>query len=130
AFHLIMEAEVTGLIEEGNTIAGVRARTPEHEIEVRANLVIGADGRKSVVREQAGLVVESLGAPIDVLWFRISRRPNDPGQVMGRFGAGKIMVMLNRDDYWQCAFLIPKGVFEEIKRRGLPAFRDDIISLT
>jgi 2-polyprenyl-6-methoxyphenol hydroxylase-like FAD-dependent oxidoreductase len=130
AFHLIMEAEVTDLIEEGNTVVGVRARTPEQEIEIRATLVVGADGRKSVVRERAGLRVESLGAPIDVLWFRLSRRANDAGQVMGRFGAGKIMVMLNRDEYWQCAFVIPKGEFEKIKQRGLPAFREDIVSIT
>jgi len=130
AFHLMMEAEVTELIEEGNKIVGVRARTPQEEVEIRATLVVGADGRKSVVRERAGLQVESLGAPIDVLWFRLSRHPNDPGQVMGRFGSGKIMVMLNRDDYWQCAFVIPKGQLEEIKRRGLPAFRDDIVSIS
>jgi 2-polyprenyl-6-methoxyphenol hydroxylase-like FAD-dependent oxidoreductase len=126
----MMEAEVTDLIEEGNTVVGVRARTPEQEIEIRATLVVGADGRKSVVRERAGLRVESLGAPIDVLWFRLSRRANDAGQVMGRFGAGKIMVMLNRDEYWQCAFVIPKGEFEKIKQRGLPAFREDIVSIT
>jgi 2-polyprenyl-6-methoxyphenol hydroxylase-like FAD-dependent oxidoreductase len=130
AFHLMMEAEVTELIEEGNKVAGVRARTPQEEVEIRATLIVGADGRKSVVRERAGLQVESLGAPIDVLWFRLSRHPNDPGQVMGRFGSGKIMVMLNRDDYWQCAFVIPKGQLEEIKRRGLPAFRDDIVSIS
>ncbi|HEY6046519.1 MAG TPA: FAD-dependent monooxygenase, partial [Pyrinomonadaceae bacterium] len=101
AFHLIMEAEVTELIEEGNTVAGVKATTPAGEIEIRAQLVVGCDGRKSVVRERAGLQIESLGAPIDVLWFRISRQPSDPGQVLGRFVTGKIMVMLNRDSYWQ-----------------------------
>ena len=129
AFHLIMEAEVTELIEEGNTVAGVRATTPQGEIEVRAGLVVGCDGRKSVVRERAGLQIESLGAPIDVLWFRLSRQPNDPGQVLGRFVTGKIMVMLNRDSYWQCAFVIPKGAFEGIKQRGIEAFRADIVSI-
>ena len=129
AFHLIMEAEVTELIEEGNTIAGVKATTPTGEIEIRAQLVVGCDGRKSVVRERAGLQIESLGAPIDVLWFRLARRPSDPGQVLGRFVTGKIMVMLNRDSYWQCAFVIPKGAFAGIKQRGLESFRADIVSI-
>ena len=128
AFHLIMEAEVTELIEEGNTIVGVKAKTPDRDIEVRATLVVGADGRRSIVRERAGLQIESLGAPIDVLWFRVSRQPGDPGQVLGRFVPGRILVMLNRDEYWQCAFVIRKGAFEEIKRRGLEAFRADITS--
>jgi 2-polyprenyl-6-methoxyphenol hydroxylase-like FAD-dependent oxidoreductase len=128
-FHLIMEAEVTDLMEEGNTVAGVRATTPQGEIEIRAGLVVGCDGRKSVVRERAGLQIESLGAPIDVLWFRLSRQANDPGQVLGRFVTGKIMVMLNRDSYWQCAFVIPKGAFEGIKQRGIEAFRADIVSI-
>jgi 2-polyprenyl-6-methoxyphenol hydroxylase-like FAD-dependent oxidoreductase len=128
-FHLIMEAEVTELIEEGNAVAGVKATTPEGEIEIRAGLVVGCDGRKSMVRERAGLQVESLGAPIDVLWFRLSRQPTDPGQVLGRFVTGKIMVMLNRDSYWQCAFVIPKGAFEGIKQRGIESFRADIVSI-
>jgi 2-polyprenyl-6-methoxyphenol hydroxylase-like FAD-dependent oxidoreductase len=129
AFHLIMEAEVTDLLEEGNNIAGVRATTPAGEIEIRATLVVGCDGRKSIVRERAGLEIESLGAPIDVLWFRLSRQTSDPGQVLGRFVTGKIMVMLNRDSYWQCAFVIPKGAFEGIKQRGIEAFRADIVSI-
>jgi 2-polyprenyl-6-methoxyphenol hydroxylase-like FAD-dependent oxidoreductase len=129
AFHLMMEAEVTDLIEEGNSILGVIATTPKGEIEIRATLVVGCDGRKSVVRERAGLQIESLGAPIDVLWFRLSRQSSDPGQVLGRFVTGKIMVMLNRDSYWQCAFVIPKGAFEDIKRRGVEAFRADIVSI-
>jgi 2-polyprenyl-6-methoxyphenol hydroxylase-like FAD-dependent oxidoreductase len=129
AFHLMMEAEVTDLIEEGNSVLGVRATTPEGEVEIRATLVVGCDGRKSVVRERAGLQIETLGAPIDVLWFRLSRQSSDPGQVLGRFVTGKIMVMLNRDSYWQCAFVIPKGAFEDIKRRGIEAFRADIISI-
>src|SRR6185295_17426317 len=105
------------------------ATTPEGEIEIRARLVVGCDGRKSVVRERAGLQIESLGAPIDVLWFRLSRQSSDPGQVLGRFATGKIMVMLNRDSYWQCAFVIPKGAFEDIKRRGIESFRADIVSI-
>lgn len=128
-FTLKMEAEVTDLIEAGNSIVGVRCKTPAGELEVHADLVVGADGRHSIVRERAGLKVEALGAPIDVLWFRLSRVPSDPGQVLGRFAPGKIMVMLNREEYWQCGFVIPKGAFEEIKRRGLDTFRQDIISI-
>ena len=128
-FKLVMQAEVTDLIEEGNSIAGVRAKTPDGELEIRADLVVGADGRTSIVRERAGLEVESLGAPIDVLWFRLSRKPDDPGQALGRFVAGKIMVMFNRDSYWQCGFVIPKGGFEGIKHRGLDSFRADITSV-
>jgi 2-polyprenyl-6-methoxyphenol hydroxylase-like FAD-dependent oxidoreductase len=128
-FTLKMEAEVTDLIEADNSIVGVRCKTPAGELEVRADLVVGADGRHSIVRERAGLKVEVLGAPIDVLWFRLSRLPSDPGQVLGRFAPGKIMVMLNREAYWQCGFVIPKMAFEEIKRRGLDAFRQDIISI-
>jgi 2-polyprenyl-6-methoxyphenol hydroxylase-like FAD-dependent oxidoreductase len=125
-FAVKMEAEVVDLVEEGPAIVGVRARTPRGDIEIPADLVIGADGRASIVRDRAGLPVENLGAPIDVLWFRVSREPTDPGQVLGRFVGGKIMVMLNRDSYWQCGFVIPKGAFEEIKNRGLDAFRRDV----
>ena len=128
-FHLLMETEVTDLIIEGNTVAGVKASTSSGEVEVRATLTVGCDGRQSIVRERAGLQVQSLGAPIDVLWFRVSRQPTDPGQVLGRIVPGKILVMLNRDEYWQCAFVIRKGAFAEIKQRGIDAFRDDIISI-
>jgi 2-polyprenyl-6-methoxyphenol hydroxylase-like FAD-dependent oxidoreductase len=129
-FTLRMQAEVTDLIEEGSRIVGVTTKTPEGELEIRADLVVGADGRSSIVRDRAGLEVESLGAPIDVLWFRLSRKPSDPGQVLGRIAAGKIMVMLNRDTYWQCGFVIPKGAFDEIKRRGVDVFRQDIVSIS
>ena len=128
-FHLLMESEVTDLIIEGNQVSGVKAATPTGEIEVRATLTVGCDGRSSTVRERAGLQIQSLGAPIDVLWFRVSRKPGDPGQVLGRFIPGRILVMLNREEYWQCAFAIRKGAFAEIKQRGLEAFRHDIKSV-
>ncbi len=128
-FQLMMEAEVTDLIFEGNNVMGVKATTPTGAIEVRATLTVGCDGRKSIVRERAELQIQSFGAPIDVLWFRVSRQASDPGQVLGRFIPGKILVMLNREEYWQCAFVIRKGMFEEIKRRGIEAFRDDIVSV-
>ena len=122
-FRVLMQAEVDGLVEERGNVAGIRAMTPQGPIEVRADLVIGADGRHSTVRELAKLEVLESGAPIDVLWFRLSRRQDDPSATMARFGGGRIMVMLNRGDYWQCAFVIAKGSMEAIRARGLEAFR-------
>jgi 2-polyprenyl-6-methoxyphenol hydroxylase-like FAD-dependent oxidoreductase len=129
AFELLMDMEVIDLVFDGDKVAGVKVTGPNGPSEIRADLTIGADGRQSIVRERAGLKVEELGAPIDVLWFRISRKPEDPAQVLGRFTAGKIMVMLNREDYWQCGFVIQKFSFEKIKQRGLDQFRQDIIGV-
>jgi len=128
-FHLRMQAQVNELIEEGDRIVGVRAGTPEGPLEIRAELVVGADGRHSKVRETAGLTVKDLGAPIDVLWMRLCRREGDPHQPLGRFSRGKIFVMLDRGDYWQCAYVIPKGGIEQIQSRGLAAFRDAIVTI-
>ena len=128
-FHVRMQAEVTGLLVEGERIRGVSATTPAGPLEVRAELVVGADGRHSTVRDRAGLEVQDLGAPIDVLWMRLSRRPGDPRQPLGRFDRGKIFVMLDRGDYWQCAYVIPKGGIEEIRQRGLDAFRDAVAAI-
>jgi 2-polyprenyl-6-methoxyphenol hydroxylase-like FAD-dependent oxidoreductase len=128
-FQLRMEAEVTDLVEENGRVAGVRAKTPQGVLEVRADLTVAADGRHSIVREKAELEVIDLGAPIDVLWMRIARQPGDPNQTLGRFRAGKILVTLDRDDYWQCAYLIPKGAFDAIRQKGLQAFREDIVSV-
>ncbi|HXT73265.1 MAG TPA: FAD-dependent oxidoreductase [Candidatus Angelobacter sp.] len=125
-FHLKMQAEVTDLIKDGGTIVGVQAKTPTGTLEVRADLTIGADGRHSVVRERAGLEVINLGAPMDVLWMRFSRKNSDPEQTFGHIDAGKMLVMLNREEYWQCAFVIPKGGFDEIRQKGLPALREEI----
>jgi 2-polyprenyl-6-methoxyphenol hydroxylase-like FAD-dependent oxidoreductase len=126
-FELMMEAEVIDLIEEDGRVAGVRARTTSGEIEVRADLVVGADGRQSIVRERGRLEVEDVGAPIDVLWMRMSRRPTDPDRTFGYINRGHVFVMLNRGDYWQCAFVIPKGGFETLREQGLPAFRRSIV---
>ncbi len=123
SFKLRMRAEVDGLLEDGDAIMGLTAKQPEGRLEVRSDLVIGADGRHSVVREKAGLKVEDLGAPMDVLWFRLPKRPDDGGQTLGRIQAGVVFVMLDRGDYWQCAYVIPKGGFAELRRRGLDAFR-------
>jgi len=125
-FHLRMESEVTDLLFENNRVAGVRVKAPQGMTEIRADLVIGADGRHSLVREKARLEVFDLGAPIDVLWMRVSRHRDDPAQTLGRFRAGKLLVTLNRDDYWQCAYVIAKGDFPAIQQRGLPAFRADL----
>ena len=128
-FQLTMQAEATGLIQENGRVMGVKATTPDGECEIRADLVVAADGRRSIMREQAGLVSDDLGAPIDVLWMRFSRRPSDGGELMGRIAAGKMFVMIDRGEYWQCALVIPKGGFGEVRERGLDALRESIVSI-
>jgi 2-polyprenyl-6-methoxyphenol hydroxylase-like FAD-dependent oxidoreductase len=125
-FQLRMESEVTDLIFEGNRVAGVRARTPEGELEVRASLTVGADGRSSIVRQRADLEIIDLGAPIDVLWFRLSKRSSDPGQSFGHIGTGQFMVLIGRGDYWQCAYVIKKGSLATRREKGLEAFRAEV----
>ena len=129
AFHLRMETEANDLIEEDGRIVGVRAKTGDGPLDIRADLIVGADGRHSIMREKAGLHVDELGAPMDVLWFRISRRAGDGEQTLGRIVRGKMMVMLNRDDYWQCAYLIRKGDFDRIKQTAVAAFCADVVSV-
>src|SRR5947209_930970 len=128
-FKLRMRAEVTGLIEEAGRIVGLHATTPDGPLEVRVSLVVGADGRHSVVRARAGLQVDEFGAPMDVLWFRLSRRPGDPENPVARFEMGRIFIMLNRGEHWQCGFVIPKGSLERLQERGLPAFRNSVAQL-
>jgi 2-polyprenyl-6-methoxyphenol hydroxylase-like FAD-dependent oxidoreductase len=128
-FHLKMEVEVTDLIEEGGRVTGVRAQAAQGVLEVRADLTVGADGRHSVVRERAGLQVLNLGAPMDVLWMRVSRRPTDPGVTFGRIDTGRILALLNREEYWQLAYVIPKGNAELLRQQGLEALREDIARL-
>lgn len=127
-FHLRMEVEVTGLIEDAGRVVGVRAKTPRRELEVRAELVVGADGRNSIVRDCSGLTVEHIGAPMDGLWLRLSRNPSDPTTAL-RFDRGKILVMIDRGDYWQIAFVIPKGGAEETRRKGLEDLRAGIVEI-
>ena len=126
AFDLRMRTEATGLIEEGGRVAGVRAKSPDGEIEVRADLTVGCDGRHSTLRERAGFHVEDIGAPMDILWFRVSRRDSDTPETFGHMEAGRMLVMLNRTDYWQCAYVIPKGGIDKVKAAGLKAFRDSV----
>jgi len=128
-FKVKKQAEVIDLLETDGRVSGVKATTPDGPIEIHADLVVGADGRHSIVRERAGLKVNEFGAPMDVLWFRLSRKEQDGEQAFGNIVNGKMMVMLNRGDYWQCGYLIRKGEYDHIKQRGLEAFRADIASL-
>ena len=127
-FHLRMQTEVVGLIEEQVRIVGIRANTPSGPIEVRADLVVGADGRNSVIRHCSGLAIEDLGAPTDAFWMRLSKRPDDP-QLFVLADRGKLLAMLDRGDYWQCGFPILKGSAEEVQRRGIEQFRAGIVEI-
>ncbi len=128
-FHLLMETEAVDLVSEDGRVAGVRAKNVSGALQIRAPLTVGADGRRSIVRERARLQVENLGAPMDVLWMRISRQEDDPSRALGRVEAGRMLVMINRDQYWQCAFLIPKGALDQLKQRGIENFRKDVGAL-
>src|SRR5437588_1406710 len=128
SFQLHMKTEVVDLLIENDRVVGVRAKTPQGQLQIRADLVIGADGRHSIVQPRAGLERREFGVPIDVLWMRISKKQYDPEQSFGFFQHGKLLVMLDRGDYSQCGFVIPKGGFEQIKARGLPQFQNDIVS--
>jgi 2-polyprenyl-6-methoxyphenol hydroxylase-like FAD-dependent oxidoreductase len=121
-FALHMSSEVTGIVEREARVIGVRVGGRDE----LADLVVAADGRHSTVRQAANMPSEAFGAPMDALWFRLSRRTDDPEQTMGVFGPGRIVVLLNRGDYWQCAYVIGKGAADELRRRGLPWFRDSI----
>jgi 2-polyprenyl-6-methoxyphenol hydroxylase-like FAD-dependent oxidoreductase len=125
-FELRMQAEVVDLIEENDRVMGVRVKTSSGLSDVRADLVVGADGRQSVVREKAGLSIKRLGVPFDVFWLRLSRHASDPDQTLGRFDRGRALAMLNRGDYWQCGYVIPKDSAEKLRREGLDTFRSHI----
>jgi len=128
-FKLVMSAEVTDLLMQDGRCAGVHAETPDGGLDVRADLTVGADGRQSTVRERAGLHIEELGAPMDVLWFRLPRRAGDPEGVVARFDVGRLFVMINRTDYWQCAYVIPKGTAEQVRSGSLDDFRAKVAEL-
>ncbi len=127
-FHLRMETEATGLIEEDGRIVGVRGNSPAGPLEVRATLVVGADGRNSVVRDCSGLRVEDLGAPTDVLWMRLSRLANDP-ELFFYADRGKALFLTDRGDYWQCGVPAPKAAIAEMQAKGIEAFRAAIVEL-
>jgi 2-polyprenyl-6-methoxyphenol hydroxylase-like FAD-dependent oxidoreductase len=128
SFQLLMEHEVVDLTFDQQRVTGVRAKTPRGELEIRADLIIGADGRHSIVQARAGLERQEFGVAIDALWMRIAKKQDDPQQALGFFQAGKLLVLLDRGDYWQCGFVIPKGSFEDIKGRGLQQLQNDIVS--
>jgi 2-polyprenyl-6-methoxyphenol hydroxylase-like FAD-dependent oxidoreductase len=128
-FHLRMRAEAKNLVEENGRVVGVQATTPNGPVEVRAALTVGADGRHSITREKAGLNVKRFGSPMDVLWMRLSRRDSDPHIPLGHVDRGRVFVMLFRGDYWQCGFVIPKGENEKIRRKGIEAFRAEIVEI-
>ncbi len=127
SFHLEMNASAEDLILDGARVAGLRVRSANGALEIAAPLTIGADGRSSTVRERAGFEVIDVGAPIDVLWFHLSRREGDPAQTLGRLERGDFLIMIDRADYYQCGFVIPKGGFDDLKRAGLDAFFERIV---
>jgi 2-polyprenyl-6-methoxyphenol hydroxylase-like FAD-dependent oxidoreductase len=129
-FDLRMRAEATDLVEEGGRVVGLIARTPDGPLTIRADLTIGADGRHSTVREKAGLKSDDYGAPMDVLWFRLTRKTTDGGDRFGHIEAGVMMIMLDRGDYWQCAYVIPKGGIERVQVAGLDAFCQGVVAMS
>ena len=130
SFRVMMRAEAIGLVERDGRVAGITARTEDGEQEILADLVLACDGRHSLLRGAAGLEVEDLGAPMDVFWMRLSRHPTDSAQTFGHFEPGRIFIMLNRNDYWQCAYVIAKGSADAVRARGLAEFRAAIVALS
>jgi 2-polyprenyl-6-methoxyphenol hydroxylase-like FAD-dependent oxidoreductase len=126
SLDVMMSTEAIDLIRDGERIAGVRAKTPDGVIDIAADLVVACDGRHSLVRERAGLEVEEIGAPMDVLWFRAGKREGETENLFARVDSGKMMVTFDRGDYWQCAYVIAKGQYDAVKARGLPALLDDV----
>jgi len=130
SFDLRMQTAATDLIEENGRIVGVHAVHAGGELAIRADLVVAADGRHSTLRARADLRSDDYGAPMDVLWFRVSRRQTDETAMLGHIEAGAMMVMLDRGDYWQCAFVIPKGGIERVRAEGLDALRKRIVNMS
>jgi 2-polyprenyl-6-methoxyphenol hydroxylase-like FAD-dependent oxidoreductase len=130
SFDLRMEHEVVDLIFDGERVVGARVKTPRGTLDVRADLVVGCDGRRSIVRDRAGFNPREYGAPIDVLWMRISKREPGIEQTLGFFRHGKLLVLLDRGEYWQVGYVIPKGGFDAVKARGPSAFQEELVSMT
>jgi len=127
-FQLMMRTEATGLIQEGGRVVGVHAGSPEGPLEIRARLVIGADGRGSIIRDAAGLKVRDIGAPIDVLWFHVPRVSGARDEPLLNAGPGHIVITIDRGDYYQCAFVVPKGGYEKVRAQGIDAFRAAVVA--
>jgi 2-polyprenyl-6-methoxyphenol hydroxylase-like FAD-dependent oxidoreductase len=128
-FRLLMSAEVDSLIEVDGSVAGVTAKSKDGRLTIRADLTLGADGRHSLVRREAGFMPLEIGAPMDALWFRLSRRTIDTDDFLGRVDAGQILVVFNRGEYWQCAYVIAKGSADRLKAQGIGSLRDHISAL-
>jgi 2-polyprenyl-6-methoxyphenol hydroxylase-like FAD-dependent oxidoreductase len=129
SLKVMMNTDATDLIWSGTAVAGVKADTPAGPVEIRADLTIGCDGRHSIVREKAGLEIEEIGAPMDVLWFRAGKGPAENESVFARVETGKMMVTFDRGDYWQCAYVIAKNRYDAVKARGLDALRNEIVRM-
>jgi 2-polyprenyl-6-methoxyphenol hydroxylase-like FAD-dependent oxidoreductase len=129
SLQVLMSTEAVDLIRNGETVAGVRAQTPDGMIDIEADLTVACDGRHSTVRERAGLSAEEIGAPMDVLWFRAGRTPDETENLFARVEPGKMMVTFDRGDYWQCAYVIAKGQYDAVKARGLQALLDDVVRM-
>ncbi|TWI62375.1 2-polyprenyl-6-methoxyphenol hydroxylase-like FAD-dependent oxidoreductase [Bradyrhizobium huanghuaihaiense] len=129
SLKVMMNTEAVDLIRRGDAIAGVRARTPDGIIDIEADLTVACDGRHSTVRERAGLAVEEIGAPMDVLWFRAGRKADETENLFARIEPGKMMITFDRGDYWQCAYVIAKGQHDAVKARGLQALLDDVVRM-
>ncbi|MEY2578782.1 MAG: hypothetical protein QOI49_1606 [Verrucomicrobiota bacterium] len=129
-FALHMEHEVVDLLFENERVTGVRVQTPDGVRDFAADLVIGADGRHALTHTRANFELLEFGVPIDVLWMRIPKLASDPNQTLGFFRNGRLLVLIDRADYFQAAMIIPKGGFEGIQARGLPAFQRDIVALS
>ncbi|NTF33150.1 FAD-dependent oxidoreductase [Rhizobium skierniewicense] len=125
-FRLLMNAPVTNLVQDGGKVRGLTVETPEGLLTIEADLVIGADGRNSIVREKAGLEVERFGVPTEVVWMRLSKQPGDPSETMGHAGPQQGFVLIDRGDYWQCGYVVRKGSYAEFKEKGLDAFRERV----
>ncbi len=126
SFQLLLEHEAVDLIRNGERVVGVKVKSPDGVTEIRADLVFACDGRHSTIRSSAGLKVRELGVPIDVLWFRISRKTDDPEELLGNVNYGRALILINRGDYFQAGLIIRKGSFEQLKRAGIPSFQNEI----
>ncbi len=127
--QVLKSTEATELVRNGARITGIVAATPQGPLHISADLTVACDGRHSILREQAGLKIEDIGAPIDVLWFRVGKCKTDSDGIFARLHRGQMMVTIDRDDYWQCAYVIAKGKIDDIKAREIDAFRENVISL-
>lgn len=128
-FDLRVEHEAVDLLEEDGRVTGVRVKTPEGMKEIVADLTVGCDGRHSTLRDAARLEVMDLGAPVDILWFRISRKEDDPYQALGRIDYGQMLILINRHDYFQAGLIVPKGSSDSVKTVGLLAFRATLLQV-